>query len=167
MKTQKSTEINELLTQTTSRLNELYDTQSDFDDEVANLQDEFTNGTTSFEQMQAGQAKLSVLRDSIKALEAKEGGLKTAYAEAFVNENQQDLQQSAKAAALQAEKLFNESLKIRNEANDLIGECAEKFQEKFTAYQTVKKEYKNLCAQSGGKIPGISDEVTNLPFLVR
>jgi hypothetical protein len=81
---------------------------------------------------------------------------------ASLSESRQNLLEAAKTAALEAETLFNESMEIREEINNLIGEYAEKFQAKFIAFQFKKKEYSRLRAQFDCKTLGISDELMNL-----
>jgi uncharacterized coiled-coil DUF342 family protein len=149
---QQSNEIKDLLIQTVARLNELREMETDFNDELQILQDDFTSGKKSFEQLQAGQSRLSTLKDSIHALESKQTQLQTAFDEATAAETLQNTIEAAIVTAHEADKLFKESLAIREEINNLLGEYAEMFQNKLGAYQAKKKDYTRLRAQFDGSL---------------
>jgi uncharacterized coiled-coil DUF342 family protein len=159
--TPKSNELKDLLTQTETRLRELRAMETEFTGEVQTLQDGFTHGKKSFTQLQAGQSKLSTLRDSIHALELKQTELQTAFDEQTAAETLQNTIEAAIVTAHEANKLFKESLVIREEINNLLADYAEKFQNKFGAFHEKKKQYRNLTAQFDGKL-NIPADVRNL-----
>jgi uncharacterized coiled-coil DUF342 family protein len=71
MKTQKTTEIENELNQTTKRLGELTRMRDGITTNLQGLQKGFVSGTTPLDELQAGQGSLATLDSSIKALEAK------------------------------------------------------------------------------------------------
>ncbi len=160
MNTQKPTEIENNLNQTTLRLDELVTMRDGINTSLQTLQDGFVNGKTSLDEVQAEQARLDTLNSSIKALEAKQDELHTAFQMASLSEPRQNLFESARATALEAETLFNESLAHRRELDNVIGELAEKFCDSLFSFHAKKREYMKLRGQfePTTKTPGLSPE---------
>jgi chromosome segregation ATPase len=164
MKTQKSTEIENNLNQTTLRLDELVTMQTSIKTGLKTLQDGFVGGKTSLDEVQAEQARLDTLNSSIKALEAKQDELHTAFQMASLSESRQNLLESARTTALEAETLFNESLELRRELDTKIGELAEKFTDRLFEFHEKRKAYVKLRGQFDPDTgtPGLSNDVVLL-----
>ncbi len=78
-------------------------------------------------------------------------------------EARQNLLESAKAAAHQAEKLWSETLEHRRELDDAIGELAEKFADKLFEFHEKRKTYVKLRGQfEPNQTPGLSNAVVLL-----
>lgn len=160
----QSTKIENELNQTTNRLDELAEMQTGITANLQTLQQGFIDGKTSLDELQMEQSKLTILNESIKALEAKQNELHSAFQKASFSESRQTLLESAKATALEAETLFYESLGIRNELDNAIGAIAEKFCDKLSGFYDKQKEYMKLRGQfePNIKTPEISDELVSL-----
>ena len=159
-----SKQIKTELDQTTKRLNELTQMREHLNNNLQTLQQGFVDGKVSLDELQAEQGRLTTLNDSIKSLEAKQSELQTAFKKASLSESRQELLESATKTALEAETLFKESLEIRDELDNAIGELAEKFCDKLSSFYAKQKEYLKLRAQfeQNTGTPGISDELVRM-----
>jgi uncharacterized phage infection (PIP) family protein YhgE len=148
---------------TNERLSELTEMRDGINTNLRTLQDGFVNGKTSLDEVQAEQARLNTLNSSITALEVKQSELQAAFAEMTKAEARQNLIESARTTAQQAETLFNESLELRRELDDAIGELAEKFTDKMFEFHEKRKSYMKLRGQfEPNQTPGLSDDVVLL-----
>jgi hypothetical protein len=148
---------------TNERLSELITMRGGISTNLQTLQDGFVNGKTSLDEVQAEQARLNTLNSSITALEAKQDELHTAFQMASLSESRQNLIESARTTAQQAETLFDEALELRRELDDAIGELAEKFCDKLFEFHEKRKAYVKLRGQfEPNQTPGLSDDVVLL-----
>jgi DNA repair exonuclease SbcCD ATPase subunit len=108
------------LDQTTKRLDELTEIRMRLKGNLDELQQGFIDGKTPLDQLQSEQGKLTNLDSSIKALEAKQDELHTAFQKASLAESRQALLEKAKVIAIEAETAFNEYVELKNELNQLI-----------------------------------------------
>ncbi len=163
MKTQ-STEIEIELNQTTKRLDELTEMRMGLNASLQTLQQGFVDGKTPLDELQTEQSKLTILNESIKALEAKQDELHSAFQKASLSESNQNLLESATAAAHEAETIFNESLEIRNELDKAIGEIAGRFYDKLSSLHDKRREYRGIRSQipADAKTPELSDDLLRL-----
>ncbi len=79
-------------------------------------------------------------------------------------EARQNLIETARTTALEAETLFDESLELRRELDDAIGKLAEKFTEKLFEFHEKRRAYVKLRGQfePDTGTPGLSNEVVLL-----
>jgi uncharacterized phage infection (PIP) family protein YhgE len=152
------------LDQTTERLSELIAMRLRLNNRLKTLQDGFVSGKTPLAEVQSEQAALDTLTSSITALEVKQSELQTAFNEVTASEARQNLIETARTTAQQAETLFNESLELRRELDDAIGELAEKFTNKLFEFHEKRKAYMKLRGQfeSSTGTPGLSNDVVLL-----
>src|SRR5687768_12915567 len=90
------------LDQTSNRLSELKQMREGLQQKLENLQDGFIKGKSSLDDVQAAQGKLDTLNSSIRALEAKESELRTAFTDKRNSESHQDILNQMKSCADQA-----------------------------------------------------------------
>jgi len=160
----KSNQIQNELDQTTKRLDELTEMRDRLNNNLQTLQSGFVDGKASLDNLQTEQSKLTTLDSSIKALEAKQSELRDAFQKASLSESRQNLLDTARAAALEAETLFNQALEIRRELDNKTGELAEKFCDRLFSFHAKKREYMKLRGQlePTTKTPGLSNDVVLL-----
>jgi uncharacterized coiled-coil DUF342 family protein len=157
-------EIENELNQTTKRLDELTEMRDGINNNLQALQQGFVDGKTTLDELQTEQGKLTILNESIKALEAKQDELHTAFQKASLSESNQKLLESATEAAREAETIFNESLEIRNELDAAIGQLAGKLFDTLSSFNEKRKQY--LAARfkipAGEKTPELSEDLFRL-----
>jgi uncharacterized phage infection (PIP) family protein YhgE len=120
----KSTEIKTELDNATKRLGELAEMRDGITANVETLQKGFIDGNTPLEELQAEQGKLTILNESIKALETKQDELHTAFQKASHNESQTEIMNRLKSLVAEAEKTFSNRETIRLEFDAVIGKYA-------------------------------------------
>jgi phosphoglycerate-specific signal transduction histidine kinase len=157
----KSIEIENEITRTTQKIDELDSVKDSLQTELQNLQKSFADGKTLFAELQTGQAKMSVLTDSLKSMNLALNKLRGDFDAALTAENLESLLQSAKSTACEAQTAFDEAMEIRQKANDLIETHAEMYMEKIGKFQALKKEYNQIRAESDCEID-ISTDVKDL-----
>jgi chromosome segregation ATPase len=145
MKVQKSTEIENELDQTTKRLDELTEMRSSTKANVETLQQGFVSGKTSLDGLQTEQGKLTILNESIKALEAKKGELHAAFQKASLSESRADILREMEKTISTGKTAFDEYLSIREELSGIIGEYADKLIAKSTVFHNSREEYQSLA----------------------
>jgi uncharacterized coiled-coil DUF342 family protein len=151
------------LDQTTERLSELITMRGGINTNLQTLQARFINGKIPLGEMEVEQARLNTLNSSIKALEAKQNELQTTFDEMTKAEARQNLIESARATAMEAKRLFDESLELRRELDDAIGELAEKSTDKLFEFHEKRKAYVKLRGQfEPNQTPGLSNDVVLL-----
>jgi predicted nucleic acid-binding Zn-ribbon protein len=160
----KLAEIKNQLASTNTRITEL---EGELNQQTATFeatQTAFVGGKANLGELHAEQSKLSLLTQSVESLQATASELQTAFDEMTEAEARQNLLESAKAAANESEKLWNEALAHRIELDDAIGELAEKFVGKMFEFHAKRKSYLNLRGQlePTTKIPEISDDAIRL-----
>jgi chromosome segregation ATPase len=158
----KSIEIENEITRTTQKIDELDSVKDSLQTELQNLQKSFADGKTSFAELQGLQAKMSVLTDSIKSMNSALNKLRGDFDSALTAENLQNLLASAKATACEAQTAFDEAMEIRRKANDLIASHAEMYMKKIGNFQNLKRQYNRIRAESGSETPEISTETKDL-----
>jgi uncharacterized coiled-coil DUF342 family protein len=149
---------------TNERLSELITMRDGINTNLQTLQDGFVNGKTSLDEVQAEQARLNTLNSSITALEVKQDELQAVFDELTAAETQATLIESARTTALEAKRLFDESLELRRELDNVIGELAEKFTDKLFEFHEKRKSYMKLRGQfePDAGTPGLSNDVVLL-----
>jgi chromosome segregation ATPase len=158
----KSIEIENEITRTTQKIDELDSVKDSTRTELQGLQKSFADGKTSFAELQTGQSKMSVLTDSITSMNSALNKLRGDFDAALTAENLQNLLASAKATAHQAQTAFDEAMAVRQKANDLIASHAEMYMKKIGKFQVLKKQYNQIRAESDCETPGISTEIKDL-----
>lgn len=145
----KSNQIEKELNQTTKRLDELTEMRDGIKGNLETLQQGFIDGKTSLDELQAEQSKPATLDTSIKALEAKQDELHTAFQKASFSETRQSLLEKAKVTAIEAEAFHNEYVEIRNDFDKSIRGYAEKAVEKIVAWRTKQKDFGRIEKETG------------------
>ena len=148
MKTQKPTEIENELNQTTKRLDELITMRDGITTNLQTLQAGFVSGKTSLDNLQAEQGKLTTLDSSIEALEAKQDELHTAFQKASFSESRQTAIQQMKKLASESEVAFNSYLALRAETDAIFAEAAQKLVNKNLAWREKQSQFKSIAQQT-------------------
>jgi hypothetical protein len=120
MKIQKSTEIETELNNATKRLDELTEMRDGITSNLETLQKGFIDGKTSLDELQTEQSKLTILNESIKALEAKQDELHSAFQKASLSESRKKTLERMKVIADETETAFNEYVSLRAQFNETI-----------------------------------------------
>ncbi len=159
-----SNQIKTQLDQTTFRLDELTAMRDGINNNLQTLQQGFIDGKTSLDELQTEQGKLATLNESIKALEAKQDEIHSAYQKASLSESNQKLLESATAVAHEAETVFNESLTIRNELDTAIGQLTKKLYDKLLSFDDKRKQYLAIRSKipGGAKTPELTDDLLRM-----
>ncbi len=160
----KLAEIENEIASTDARISEL---ESELNTSKASFeatQTAFIAGKANLDELHAEQSKLTLLAQAIDSLKTTSNELQTTFGEMTEAEARQTLLESARSTALQAETLFNESLELRRELDNKIGELAEKFLEKLFDFHEKRRDYLRLRGQfpPDTKTPGLSNDVVLL-----
>jgi uncharacterized phage infection (PIP) family protein YhgE len=145
--TSKQIEIE--LNQTTKRLDELTEMRDGITANLQTLQAGFIDGKTSLDELQNEQGKLTTLESSIKALEAKQNELHTAFQKASLSETRQALLEKAKVTATEAAAFHHEFIETRNKFHDSIRDYTEKTVEKMLAWRGKQKDFGRIAGETG------------------
>lgn len=160
MKTQKSTEIENELNQTTKRLDELTEMRMRLNNNLQTLQQGFIDGKTSLDELQTEQGRLTTLESSTKALEAKQDELHTAFQKASLSESRADILEQMKKTVAEGKTAFDEHLALREELSGIIGKYCEKLIGKSTIFHNSRADYQSLARRVE---PELSDFITYSP----
>ncbi len=109
----KSKQIEIELNNATKRLDELTEMRTGITTNLQTLQSGFIGGNTSLDELQSEQGKLTILNESIKALEAKQDELHAAFQKASLFESRSATIKQMKVIASEAETAFNEYVELR------------------------------------------------------
>ncbi|MEJ7862361.1 MAG: hypothetical protein WKF90_12090 [Pyrinomonadaceae bacterium] len=122
----KSEQIETELNNATKRLDELTEMRDGITTNLQTLQSGFIGGETLLDELQSEQAKLTILNESIKALEAKQNELHAAFQLVSLSESRSATLKQMKVIASEAETAFSEYVSQRNDFDRVIKEHAEK-----------------------------------------
>ncbi len=149
MKTQKTTEIENELNQTTKRLDELTKMRDGITTNLQGLQQGFIGGRASLDNLQAEQGKLSTLNSSILALEAKQDELHTAFQKASLSESRQTAIQQLKKLVVEAELVFTSYLALRTATDAVFAEAAQKLVDKNSDWRRKQSQFAAIAGETG------------------
>jgi hypothetical protein len=149
MKTQKSTEIENELGQTTKRLGELITMRDGIGNNHQALQKGFVSGTTTLEELQAGQGSLATLESSITGLKAKQSELETELEAAQKAELKQDAIQQMKKLVVEAELVFTSYLALRTATDAVFAEAAQKLVDKNSDWRKKQSQFAAIARETG------------------
>jgi chromosome segregation ATPase len=141
MKIQKSTEIETELNNATKRLDELTEMRDGITANLETLQKGFIDGKTSLDELQTEQSKLTILNESIKALEAKQDELHSAFQKASLSESRAETLKQMKVIAGETETAFNEYVSLRTQFNETIRQDGEKMVDALTSFHSKQTEF--------------------------
>jgi uncharacterized coiled-coil DUF342 family protein len=153
-----SKQIENELNQTTKRLDELTEMRMRLNTELQTLQQGFIGGKTSLDELQTEQGKLTILNESIKALEANQDELHTAFQKAILSESRSAILEQMKKTATEGQASFDEYLAIRAELSGIIGEYAERLIDKSTVFHNSRADYQSLSRRIE---PELADYLTH------
>ena len=156
MKT-KSNQIETELNNATKRLDELTEMRDRLGNNLETLQSGFIGGKTSLDELQTEQGKLTILNESIKALDVKQDELHTAFQKASLSESRSAILEQMKKTVTEGQASFDEYLAIRAELSGIIGEYAERLIGKSTIFHNSRADYQSLSRQIE---PELADNVT-------
>ena len=134
-------EIKKEVDQTNSRIGEL---QLELDKQKATFettQQAFIAGNCDADRLHAEQSKLTLISQAIEALKAQYQIVKTAFDAASDAENRRQTLAACREHAEQAEIMFSDYLKFRDEFNQIIAANAEKLLNKKTEFRHQQKEF--------------------------
>jgi chromosome segregation ATPase len=134
-------EIETELDQITKRLDELTELRDGTKNNLQTLQKGFIDGKTSLGELQTEQGKLTILNESIKALESKQDELDTAFQKASLSETHAATLHQIKLIAGQAETAFNEYAELRAELDKIIERVGGKMVDAFSLFRAKQKEF--------------------------
>jgi uncharacterized coiled-coil DUF342 family protein len=129
------------LNQTTKRLDELTEMRTGITANLQTLQQGFIGGKTSLDELQTEQGKLTILNESIKALEAKQVELHTAFQKASLSESRSATIKQMKAIAGEAETAFNEYVELRHKFDETISKDGEKLFDVMASFHSKQREF--------------------------
>lgn len=153
MKIQKSTEIETELNNATKRLDELTEMRDGITANLETLQKGFIDGNTSLDELQTEQSKLTILNESIKALESKQDELHSAFQKASLSESRKKTLEQMKVIADETETAFNEYVSLRTQFNETIRQDGEKMVDALVSFHNKQREF----AQSFRELaPGVT-----------
>jgi chromosome segregation ATPase len=141
MKIQKSTEIETELNNATKRLDELTEMRDGITANLETLQKGFIDGKTSLDDLQTEQGKLTILNESIKALEARQDELHSAFQKARLSESRAETLKQMKVIADETETAFNEYVSLRTQFNETIRQDGEKMVDALVLFHSKQREF--------------------------
>ncbi len=141
----KSNQIENELSQTTKRLDELNEMRDGITTNLQALQKGFVSGKTSLDNLQVEHGKLTPLSGSIQALEAKQSELKTELESAQKAELRQSSIEQMKKFADESELAFNSYLALRAEIETVFAESAQKLVELNLAWRKKQSQFKSIA----------------------
>ncbi len=147
MTIQKSEQIKTEIDQITKRLDELTETQKGISGNLKVMQDGFIAGDISLDEMQVEQSKLTVLNDSIKALDAKRSELETDLKAAQSIALRADIVKQLAEAALAAASSFSEHARITDELNGILEQKSGELLDHVASLIENKREFHKLYLQ--------------------
>lgn len=150
----KSNQIENELNQTTKRLDELTEMRTGIKGNLETLQQGFIDRKTSLDELQAEQSKLTILNESIKALEAKQDELHTAFQMASLAESRQETLDRMKAISDEANAAFNEYLKLRAKLVETCRTVGEKMVDALVSSRHKQAEFSHAFQEIA---PGVEN----------
>jgi uncharacterized phage infection (PIP) family protein YhgE len=147
MTTQKSEEIKNEINQTTQRLNELTETQKRIADNLKVMQNGFIAGTITLDEMQIEQSKLTVLNDSIDALDARRAEMQAELDAVDALARRSDIVNQMAAAAAAAAKEFTEYARITDELNGILEKSSGELLDRVSGVIENKQKFRQLFLQ--------------------
>jgi uncharacterized phage infection (PIP) family protein YhgE len=156
MTTQKSEEIKNEINQTTQRLNELTETQKRIADNLKVMQNGFIAGTITLDEMQIEQSKLTVLNDSIDALDARRAEMQAELSTVDAFARRSDIVNQMAAAAAAAAKEFTEHARITDELNGILEKSSGELLDRVSGVIENKQNFRRLFLQiapNGERLP--------------
>jgi DNA repair exonuclease SbcCD ATPase subunit len=142
-----SKEIEKELDQTTKRLDELTEMRTGITTNLQTLQAGFIGGKTSLDELQAEQTRLTILNESIKALEAKQDESHAAFQKASLSESRHATLKQMKVIAGEAETAFNEYVELRAAFGETIKENGEKMFDAVVAFRDKQREFQRAFSE--------------------
>jgi DNA repair exonuclease SbcCD ATPase subunit len=142
-----SKQIETELNQVTQRLDGLTVMQTGINTNLQNLQQGFVGGKTSLDELQTEQGKLTILSASIKALEAKQDELHTAFQMASASESRQETLDRMKVITDEANAAFNEYLKLRAKLVEACRTVGEKMVDALILSQYKQWEFSAVLSR--------------------
>jgi DNA repair exonuclease SbcCD ATPase subunit len=142
------------LDQTINRLGELNELHRAVADELKTLQDGFVSGKTPLDKVQTAQGKLTILNDSVTALETRRDELQIEFDKSAKAGTRRARLESLKAIATETQAFFKEYIAARAEMDAVIGPRARKIFNKLAFYRQAQKVFLENFRQLE---PGIMD----------
>ncbi len=149
-----SNEIQSEITRTTKRLGELTEMRDGIKGKLEILQKGFIGGKTSLDDLQTEQGKLTILNESIKALEAKQDELHTAFQKASLSESRAETLRQMKVIADEAETTFNEYVELRRKFDETISKDGEQLFDVMASFRSRQREFERAFRELA---PGVTN----------
>jgi chromosome segregation ATPase len=149
-------EIETELDQITKRLDELTELRDGTKNNLQTLQKGFIDGKTSLAELQTEQGKLTILNESINALESKQDELDTAFQKASLSETHAETLYQIKLIAGEAETAFNEYAELRAELDKIIERVGGKMVDKFSLFRAKQKEFETAFRELAPNVVNFS-----------
>jgi uncharacterized phage infection (PIP) family protein YhgE len=151
-----SKQIETELDQIIKRLDELTELRDGTKNNLQTLQKGFIDGKTSLGELQTAQGKLTILNESIKALESKQDELDTAFQKASLSETHAATLDQIKLIAGEAETAFNEYAELRAELDKIIERVGGKMVDAFSLFRAKQKEFELVFREIAPKVINFS-----------
>jgi hypothetical protein len=143
----KSKQIEVALNNATKRLDELTEMRDGIAANLETLQQGFIDGKTPLDELQTERGKLTILNESIKALEARQNELHTAFQAACASESQTEIMNRLKSLADEAEKSFSSRETLRLEFDRVISKYAKKLFEASEKIGATAQNFRHALKQ--------------------
>jgi uncharacterized phage infection (PIP) family protein YhgE len=150
----KSNQIENELDQTTNRLDELTEMRTGINTNLQTLQKGFVDGKTSLDELQAEQGRLTILNESIKALEAKQEELHSEFQRMSFSESRAETLKQMKEIAAQTEAAFNEYVNLRAELDKTIEQAGGKMVDALLLFRSQQREFEQIFRELA---PGVTN----------
>jgi uncharacterized coiled-coil protein SlyX len=161
----KSLGIKSEIGKTESKIKELETQLTEQTAILETTQDAFINGASTVSELQAENAKTSLLTQTIESLRAVYQRLKSAFEKQFEADSRGELLERMKATAVEVEPLVNSYLDTRNEFNEIVADYAKKLIHKSQTYQNKQAEYQAIVRElkpTGAEIQSLGLEQKTL-----
>jgi hypothetical protein len=156
MTTQKSEQLKTKISQATERLDELTEMRSGITDNIKIMQNGFIAGSVSLDEMQIEQSKLTVLNDSMDALDARRAELQDELSTVDALARRSDIVNQMAAAAAAAAKEFTEHARITDELNGILEKSSGDLLDRVSGLIENKQNFRRLLLQlapTGSRLP--------------
>jgi len=150
----KSEQIETELNNATKRLDELNEMRDGITTNLRSLQSGFIGGETLLDELQSEQGKLTILNESIKALEAKQTELHAAFQKESLSESRSAKLKQMKAIASEGETLLSEYTELRAAFGETIKAEGEKMFDALVAFRDKQGEFQRAFDEL---VPGINN----------
>lgn len=154
-----SKQIENELNQTTKRVDELTEMRNGITTNLETLQKGFVDGKTSLDELQTEQGKLTILNESIKALEAKQDELHSAFQKASLSESRSAKLKQMKEIANEAQTAFNEYVALRSKFNEIIALEGGKMVDALSLFRGKQQQFERAFREL---TPGVTN-FNNVP----